>query len=298
LSLDIGLVGVGPWGAHILRDLRSLGATVHAAARFPESIARARDGGAASIVDDPGKLPSCAGYVIANRTSQHLDAIETLLPRGRPIFTEKPISPDVDRTKRLPASAFGLVFVMHKWRYHPGVLELARIASSGEYGPVLGLRTMRLGFGNPHADAGSLWILAPHDLSIALEILGETPQLVSAAIDPMDATGAIAHLRTHDGTPITMEVSSGHPHPNRSILLHCRDAIFTLNSTNYEVIDACRIDDGARSAIMVPGTMPLLAELRAFLEHLEGGPPPVTSLAEEIKIIEVIASIEKSTTRA
>jgi predicted dehydrogenase len=295
LSLDIGLVGLGPWGAHILRDLRSLGATVHAAARFPESIERGRIGGAASIVDAPDKLPPCAGYVVANQTVQHLDAIEALLPRGRPIFVEKPIGTDVERTKRLPASAHDLVFVMHKWRYHPGVLELARIASSGEYGPVQGLRTMRLSFGAPHRDVSTLWILAPHDLSIALEIFGEAPQLICAIADPMAPGGAIAHLRTQAGVPITIELSSGHPKPYRNMLMRCRDAILTLDSANYEVIEVRRIDDGTTSMIKLDNTMPLLAELRRFIEHIEGGPPPVTSLAEEIKIIETIASIESMT---
>jgi hypothetical protein len=37
--------------------------------------------------------------------------------------------------------------------------------------------------------------------------------------------------------------------------------------------------------------MPLLVEIAAFLEHLHGGPPPLTSLAEESMILDRITAI-------
>ena len=40
----------------------------------------------------------------------------------------------------------------------------------------VGLLTTRVGWGNPHDDVDAAWVLAPHDLSIALEILGELPE--------------------------------------------------------------------------------------------------------------------------
>lgn len=294
-GVEIGLVGVGPWGKHILRDLSALGARVHAVARSPESVGRACAGGAASIVEAPELLPrSCAGYVIANRTVSHLDAIEALLPRGRPMFVEKPLGVDLERIKALPREAHDLVFVMHKWRYHAGVVELARIARSGEFGAPLGLRTFRAGWGNPHADVSALWILAPHEFSIALAILGEIPRAVAATADPIGAgDGAVAHLRTRAGLPVTMEVSAAHPVNLRRILLRCRDAVCQLDSADYAAVRVQRVDDGPSDTIAVSEEMPLLAELRAFLAHLDGGPPPATSLSEEIAIVTEIVAVAK-----
>jgi hypothetical protein len=37
--------------------------------------------------------------------------------------------------------------------------------------------------------------------------------------------------------------------------------------------------------------MPLLRELRAFLEHLDGGPPPRSSAAEGTRIVEVVEGL-------
>ena len=39
--------------------------------------------------------------------------------------------------------------------------------------------------------------------------------------------------------------------------------------------------------------MPLLRELRAFLEHLEGGPPPRSSAAEGVEIVTRIAELRR-----
>ena len=293
MSLTIGLVGVGPWGKHILRDLRTLGASVHAVSRSPDSIARAQDGGAASIVAAPQDLPDCDGYVVANRTTAHLDAIEALLPRGAPIFCEKPLSSDVARARRLPAEAHQRLFIMHKWRYHPGVIELARIAQSGEHGPVEGLRSLRLGWGNPHADANSLWVLGPHELSIALTVLGDVPVLVSAAPDAVDpGAGAVAVMRSAAGAPFVTEFSSGHPLPLRRIVLRCRDATCVLDQSDYAAVAVHRHAERAPQIVRVSDDMPLLAELRAFLAHIGGGPAPLSSLADELRIIETLAEIE------
>jgi hypothetical protein len=37
--------------------------------------------------------------------------------------------------------------------------------------------------------------------------------------------------------------------------------------------------------------MPLLAELRAFLHHLQGGPAPRSSAAEGLSVVETIAAL-------
>ena len=293
--MKIGLVGVGPWGAHILRDLRALGAVVHAVARSPQSIERAKAGGAASIVASPDGLPAgCEGYVVANRTLSHLDAVEQLLLRGRPIFVEKPLTSDVPRAKRLPEEAHRLVFVMHKWRYHPGVIELARIAASGELGPVEGLRTFRLGWGTPHLDTSCLWALAPHELAISLAILAEAPRPIAAWQDALTRgeAAAVAHLKTRTGVPVTFEVSPSHPTKLRRIMLKCRDALVQLDDSNYGVVAAWPIGAREPQLIRVGDELPLFGELRAFVEHVRGGPPPMTALHEEIEIIETIARIE------
>ena len=42
-----------------------------------------------------------------------------------------------------------------------------------------------------------------------------------------------------------------------------------------------------------PGELPLLAELRAFVEHLGGGPPPKSSAREGAEIVAVIERLRR-----
>ena len=168
----VGLVGCGRWGRHILRDLKSLGCRVSVVARSEVSRERATAGGADDLVGDLDGVGAVEGWVVSTPTSTHTEIIEALLSRNVPIFVEKPLSNDPIAAQRVVERGAERVFVMDKWRYHPGVIELRRIARSGELGKVSGLMTRRLGWDNTQSDVDALFHLAPHDLSIALEILG------------------------------------------------------------------------------------------------------------------------------
>ena len=50
-----------------------------------------------------------------------------------------------------------------------------------------------------------------------------------------------------------------------------------------------RSDDVER--VETPGELPLLAELRMFVEHLGGGPPPKSSAAEGAEVVAVIEQL-------
>ncbi len=289
-KLRIGLVGVGPWGQHILRDLKSLGVVVHACVRSQESLQRARAGGADSIVCDLAGLSLCDGYVVASSTSSHLDIVEVLLQRRKPIFVEKPLINDLDRIERLPAIAADLVFTMHKWRYHPGILELRRIVETGEFGQPLGIRSFRLGTESQQQDVIPVWTLLPHDLSIFLHILDAMPQLKSVWQEPLGPhEGLIARYQVGDVSCVA-EVSSGHVLKRRGVVLRCRDAACQLADEDYTHIHIrSQVEGGFQTETRtVASTMPLYTELQAFIAYLQGGPPPLTNLAEETQIVRLI----------
>ena len=175
-ALEVGLVGCGNWGRHILRDLVALGCRTTVVARSQESRARAGEGGAVSVVETVADLPGVAGVVIATPSTTHAGLIEALLPRCVPVFIEKPFTNDAEAAARLAAAAPERLFVMDKWRYHPGVEALRDIARSEELGPPVGLRTTRVQWTASHADTDVAWHLAPHDVAIALKVLGAIPE--------------------------------------------------------------------------------------------------------------------------
>ena len=182
-STPVGLVGCGRWGRFILRDLVALGCEVTVVSRTEAHRAHAREAGARQVVDDLSALPAVAGVVVAVPVSAHADVVERVLLRGVPVFCEKPLTNDGARAAQLARAGEGRLFVMDKWRYHPGIRRLAEIARREELGKVVGLRTTRVQPGCPYTDVDAVWILAPHDLSIAIEVLGFVPEPRTAVVE-------------------------------------------------------------------------------------------------------------------
>ncbi len=224
----VGLVGCGEWGAYVLRDLRALDCDVRVVARSDASRARASEGAAAAVVSRIGDLGPVDGVVVVTPIATHAEVIEEALGLGVPVFVEKPLCDDADDAGRLEELAPEQLFVMDKWRYHPGVGALADVARSGALGRVHGLRTVRVQPTSRHEEE-CIWVLAPHDLAIALEVLGETPR-------PTAARGrwADGRLLTVFGLLDTgsawhaLEISERAPNVERRIELHCDEGMAVL----------------------------------------------------------------------
>ena len=298
---NICLVGCGAWGRFILHDLVALGARVYVVGRGEKSRAEGLAGGAAGAFVDTASLPGPVdGFVVATPTSTHAAVIETLLPFERPIFVEKPMSNDVGAARRLVKLAGGRIFVMDKWRYHPGIEALRDTARSGALGRIEAVRTHRLGWGHPHRDVDAIWILMPHDLSIAYEILGELPEAISAfAVAAGQGRWDItAVLGGAGGVPqVTAEVSTLHPARRRVVTVIGSDGSAALDDSHSDHILVATGKPGGRPSeptkVSVSAELPLLRELKAFLGHIGGGPPPRSSAAEGLLGVERITAIHR-----
>jgi predicted dehydrogenase len=294
----IVLVGCGRWGGHILRDLLALGCDVPVVARSDESRARAREHGATEIVAHLDELRPVDAVVVATPTTTHAAVLDELLPLGVPVYVEKPLTDDPESARRLADAAPDRLFVMDKWRHHDGIRALATIARSQELGPVTGLRTTRVGWGNPHGDVDGVWMLAPHDLSIVLEVLGSIPEPRAAVAEHAGGlvTGLVGLL---DGDPwAVVDVSIAHGIRRREVRLVCRDGAAVLPDaysdhvlvTRGELqLDVTRVDE--RRPISTE--LPLQRELRAFVDHLAGGPPPHSSAADGAAVVETIGRLRE-----
>ncbi|MBD9559549.1 Gfo/Idh/MocA family protein [Ensifer sp. ENS03] len=297
---SIGLVGYGRWGKHIFRDLRALGADVHVAVPSAASRAEALAKGAASVCSDCSLLPQVDGFVVATPTMTHASVLSELTSRERPIFVEKPMSDDLEQAQALVKAAGERIFVMDKWRYHPGVEALAARAKSGALGDILGIRTFRLGWDNPHKDVDAIWILLPHDLSIAYEILGYLPPARSAiaTVPGQGHSNLIAVLSGPTETcQVTMEISAHHPVSRRSVIVVGSKASAQLADSYDDRIFIAEGVPGINASTPthehVASEFPLLRELRAFLEYIQGGAAPRSSASEGLLFVERVAALRR-----
>ena len=286
----VGLVGCGHWGVNILRDLRALGCDVRVVARSDASVARARNGGAAAVVPEIGELGAVDGIVTCTPIETHAAVIEEALAADVPVFTEKPLCDDAGDATRLAALAPDRLFVMDKWRYHPGVAVIADLAQSQRFGLVHGLQTVRVQQGNRHSE-DAVWVLAPHDLAIALEVLGDVPRPRAAGGQWANGQLVTMHaLLDTDRGWHAMEVSERAPAAERRIELHCDEGVAVLGGGWDEHV-LVHVRDGRKERIEASGELPLLAELRAFVGFVDGGPPPKSSAEEGAAAVASIAAL-------
>jgi predicted dehydrogenase len=293
----IGLIGCGAWGRNILRDLRSLDAAVEVVAPSAENRAWARAHGAAAAHSHLEALGEVTGIVVAAPSSLHGPIIEQLLPRQVPIFVEKPMTTDTASARRIVDAAGDRVFVMDKWRYHPGIERIAALLREGELGRPLSIRTLRLGWANPHQDASAIWILLPHDLAIVLDWLGYLPPLRRVVVtQPADIdAGVIVQLGGGVDPLVTLEISTVSPEHRRLMSLVGTRAAAELADAHAATLTLREGPPGAPAAarreLAFDGPLPLYSELARFLAFLHGGPPPMSSAREGLAVVEMLDAI-------
>lgn len=303
-STRIGLVGCGAWGKFILRDLVTLGCEVHVVARSQQGWDNALARQADSIVSEIAELPvNLDGYVVAVTTLNHFEVIQQLTPLGKPIFVEKPLCPSLSQLEALRPFEDQL-FVMHKWRYHGGVMKLAELASENALGSVRSIRCQRGEWGVAHTDVDATWILLPHDLSIAAHILGALPEPKFASglkREEPDMAGEdyFYELRGALGETspeVYFEVSFRDPRCTRGITVLFDEGAAFLEHPMADHLAIRRVPEPGRKGgeveqIAISTEMPLLKELKAFVSYLDGGDPPMSSFAFESELVKAIHTL-------
>ncbi len=293
--MRLGLLGCGRWGVNILRELLGLGCTVLVADPDPSAQRRARQLGAVQTCSYASDLKADA-WLVATPASSHDAVLAELLETGRPIFCEKPFVTSVASAQRLVAQAAERLCVGHVWRHHPGIQAIARLLKREELGPVRRIDSRRVNGPSPRTDVDPIWTLAPHDLSILLELLGHLPPTLSAAAEwhAGKPAGLLACLGQagSDGLLCSIEVSSRYAVKQRTLRVHCEGGRICFDGVASS-LQLWRAGAEQPETPAFDPTPPLRRELAAFLAFLAGGPLPASSAVEAAQIVERLCELRR-----
>jgi predicted dehydrogenase len=324
--LRIGIIGLGYWGPNLVRCFQE----------FPDcQVVYLCDRDAARLADMSGRFPDIIGtndtsevlnrdridaVVIATPTKTHYQLAKQALSQGIHTFVEKPLATSREECAELIdlAEANGCVlFVGHVFLYSAAVTKLKEIISGGELGEICYISSTRLNLGPVRRDVNALWDLAPHDISIILELIGESPTSVTCS--------GLAYLdeNIHDVCNLTMQfpnnrmgmvhVSWLDPHKRRvmTIVGNKKMAVYD----DIQPLEKIRIyDNGVETqpfsssfgeflysyrygdihSPRIKEVEPLKAEARGFVDSIMSGTRPKTDGWNGLHVVEVIEAADRS----
>ena len=324
-DVAIAVVGAGYWGINHVRVFARLPGARLTWICDPD--ARARDRAAAlapgaratveldRVLDDR----DVAGVVIATPAVTHAELAVRALAAGKHVLLEKPLALSVDDATRVDATARRAeraLVVGHLMLYHPAVVRLRELLSSGELGRLHYLYSTRVNLGRLRSDENALWSFGPHDLAMIDSLVGELPVCVSARgaayLQPGIEDVVFLSLRFADGVMAHVHLSWLDPKKERRLTLVCSDKMAELDDVAVdgklriydrgydrppeftEFDQFLRLRQGEVHLPAVAMDEPLAVMARHFLACIRGDTAPLTDGASGIRVVRMLAAAQAS----
>lgn len=182
------MIGCGYWGPKLARNFHDFpGAELSSVSDLhPDRLAHMRElYPSVSTFSDHRKIldSEVDAVVVATPVSTHHRLAMEVLRAGKHLLVEKPLAATVEEATEIAETArqLGLVaMVGHTFQHNPAVKMVAQLIESGELGDIYYVDAARVNLGLLQPDINVVWDLAPHDISILLDILNSDPVRVSA----------------------------------------------------------------------------------------------------------------------
>ncbi|MHB8925361.1 MAG: Gfo/Idh/MocA family protein [Coriobacteriia bacterium] len=322
--LRVGVVGFGYWGPNLVRNLDRLGdAHLVAACDLSEAnLTKMRS--LYPYVETTTDLDallrdySLDAVVVSSSAPSHFAIASKVIAAGKHCFVEKPLtltSADAEALVRAADTAGVILMVGHLMEYHSAINWMKDYIASGELGDVLYLYMQRLNLGKVRTEENAFWSLAPHDVSIVLYLLGETPDYVSANgaayVTPGVQDTVFANLHFASGKMANIHVSWLDPHKIRRLTIVGSKKMLVFD--DMEATEKIWIYDrgvepkealpygadlqlrfGDISVPWVQMKEPLAIEVQHFLDCCRSGETPRSDGRDGLRVVRVLEAVDES----
>jgi len=317
----IGLVGAGNWGGNWLRTLAGLPeVSLRWVCDLNEALLATIHGQHQAVrtttqLDDLLRDPGVEGIVIAAIAPTHYPLARKALEAGKHVMVEKPMTltaTDAVELNRLAAGLGRVLMVGHLMEYHPALPAIRKLIDSGEVGEVRRIESRRSNHGVLRTDESAWWSLAPHDISMAVRLMGDWPVAIQCdgqnIIQPTVADVVGGTLRFPGNRLARIDVSWHDPAKVRELKLYGskkwvvfndmlqwdRKVIVYDRGFDMDVTGQITTRRGAESALPLDTTEPLVAEARHFVECVRTGARPLSDGESGLAVVSVLEYGQKS----
>ena len=319
--LKLGVIGAGVWGRNHVRTAAGLAdAQLAAVCDTREQVRQtvARQYPAIFVTEDADALlQRVDAVIIASPAKTHAEYALRAIAAGKPCLVEKPFALRVaDAVARAAEAGNVPVLVGHLLVFHPAVDALRALVAAGELGRVLYMYGLRVNLGQVRADENALWSFGPHDVSVALHLLGEAPVRVTAQgssyLQPGVEDVVFLHMEFASGTMAHVQLSWLDPHKERKLTvvgdrkmvvfddmeprekLRIYDKGVTRPPDYASWGESLAIREGDIFIPKIPNVEPLGAELAHFVRVARRAEAPRAGAADGVRVIRVLEAATRS----
>ena len=324
--LRVGVVGAGAWGRNHVRTVAGLAEAELAAVCDTDTKVRerlARQYPAALVTADVAALLGAVDAVIvASPAATHAAVAQQAIAAGKPVLVEKPFAlsvRDAEAVARKGAERGVPVLAGHLLVYHPAVERLRDMVQKGELGKVFYLYGLRVNLGQVRKDENALWSFGPHDVSVALYLLGEQPVRVAAHgksyLQPAIEDVVFLAMEFASGVLAHVQMSWLDPHKERKLtVVGARKMVVFDDMEPREKLriydkgvdrppeygsfgESLAIREGDIFIPRIPAVEPLAAELTHFVRAARGVEAPRATAEDGVRVVRVLEAASRSLAR-
>jgi predicted dehydrogenase len=320
-TVRVGVVGAGYWGPNLIRNFAALPNAaltmicdldprrLHAVGeQYPD---------VALTTNYQDLLDSDVDAIaIATPVKTHYALVKQALLAGKHVLVEKPLTANVRQAAELVALAEEqglLLMVDHTMVLSPAVRKLCELVRRGELGDIWHVSMERLALGLFRRDVNVLWDLAPHDISILLEVLGAQPVATSARgachVQPGIQDVAYVELRFPGDVMAHVHVSWLDPGKVRrmtvigskkmAILDDVAEDKLTIYDRGVDMVEADGREQlvyrfGEGESMALPKDEPLRRQCATFVECIARGEWSASYAEQGLNVVRILEQADRS----
>jgi predicted dehydrogenase len=287
------LVGAGYWGSKLLESLKRF--------NVDAQVIDIRNGQTIDNINTQDPV------MLATPLWQHHEQACELLKRGHDVYVEKPMAETFQQVLDIGdcVQPGQLLMVGHIFVHHPQMAEIKTIINSGTIGRLTHISSYRLNWGIYQTKTDPLLSLATHDISIVLDLVGD-----SVVLDRAQAWNYSNNIQPdrvwfsgtcNDSVTFDVDVSWHWPvRTRKTIILGTQGQIVWDQDANTVTVVKNTIQNNRAVLDSDPHTInydhaltPLESELKHWVDCVQNRQAPATGLESAKAVARVIDQVKQ-----